>query len=151
METIRVTSLILLLIFNLLTGEVLASSFKAVTTSSGEKLCAVAKPSDTVMNVRSVTQCGAICMTDILCATYSFKKDLKQCDLYDCMAPQNYAAVPGCSSYTLQGNWFSIILRDEAWRKERHECCAHYYLRVHLFFIYLLLNHARSTIWFDSF
>jgi len=148
-------SLISFLVFHLLTVEVLTSSFKAVTSSSsGEKLCAVAKPSDTLMNVRSAIQCGAICMADILCVSYSFKKDLKECDLYDCTAPQNYSAVLGCSSYKLQGKWFYIILRDGAWRKERHECCVHYYLRVYLFiylFIYPLLNHARSTLWFDLF
>jgi len=103
METIRVTLLILFLIFNLRTGEVLASIFKAVTSSSGKKLCAVAKPSDTVVNVRSDIQCGVICMADILCETYSYKKDLRECDLYDCTAPQNYSAIPGCISYKLQG------------------------------------------------
>jgi len=109
METIKVTSLILILVYHLLTGEVLALYFEVVTSSSGEKLCAVDKPSDTVMNVRSTIQCGAICMADILCGTYSFKKDIKECDQYDCTAPQNYSAVPGCSSYKLQGKLGFII------------------------------------------
>jgi len=109
METIIVTSLILFLIFNLFAGEVLASNFEAVTSSTGEKLCTVDKPFDTVMNVRSDIQCGAMCMADILCGTYSFKKDIKECDLYDCTAPQNYSAVPGCSSYKLQGKSGFII------------------------------------------
>jgi len=98
-----VTSMIIFLTFNLFTGEVLASNFEAVTSSTGEKLCAVDKPFDTVMNVRSDIQCGVICMADILCETYSFRKDLKECDLYNFTAPQNYSAVPGCSSYKLQG------------------------------------------------
>jgi len=102
-ETMKVTSMIFFLTYNLFAGEVLASHFEAVTSSSGEKLCAVDKPSDTVMNVRSAIQCGAMCMADILCGTYSFKKDYKECDMYDCTAPQNYSAVPGCRSYKLQG------------------------------------------------
>jgi len=109
METIIVTSLILFLIFNLFADEVLASNFKAVTTSTGEKLCTVGEPSDTVMNVRSDIQCGAICVADEFCETYSYKKDIKECDLYECMAPQNYSAVPGCSSYKLQGKSGFII------------------------------------------
>jgi len=103
METMRVTSLIFFFIFNLLTVEVLTANFEAVTSSTGEKLCSDAEPSDTVMNVRSVIQCGAICIANDFCETYSFKKDLKECNLYDCTAPQNYSAVPGCSSYKLQG------------------------------------------------
>jgi len=107
-ETMKVTSMIFFLTFNLFTDEVLASHFEAVTSSSGEKQCAIDKPSDTVMNVRSDIQCGAICMADELCETYSFKKDLKQCDLYDCTAPHNYSAVPGCSSYKLQGKLYCM-------------------------------------------
>jgi len=55
------------------------------------------------MNVRSAIQCGAICMADEFCETYSYKKDLKECDLYNSTALQNYSAVHGCSSYKLQG------------------------------------------------
>jgi len=108
METIIVSSLILFLIVTRLTIEVMTSNFEAVTSSTGEKLCSVAKPSDTVMNVRSDIQCGTICMSDKFCETYSYKKELKECDLYDCTVPQNYSAVLGCSSYKLQGK-FSLI------------------------------------------
>jgi len=103
METMRVTSLVLFIIFNLLTVEVLIANFEAMTSSTGEKLCSDAEPSDTVMNVRSVIQCGAICIANDFCETYSFKKYLNECDMSDCTAPQNYSAVPGCSSYKLQG------------------------------------------------
>jgi len=102
-ETVSLTLLIIFLTFNLLAVEVLTSKFDAVTSSSGQKLCAVAKPSDVVLNVRSVILCGAICLGDELCVAYNYKNVLEECDLFDCSVPQNYSAVSECSSYKLQG------------------------------------------------
>jgi len=108
MVTASTSSLMLFLALNLITVKVLASNFVAVTSSNGEKLCAVDKPSEVALNVRSAVKCGVICLADIFCEAYGFKEPLEECDLYDCKAPTNYSAVPGCSTYTIQGK-FSFI------------------------------------------
>jgi len=102
--TMRIMLLMLSLVFHMITVEAQTSiNFEAVTSSTGEKLCGTDKPSDVASNVRNVIRCGAICMVDDTCETYSYKNATKECDMYVGTAPKNYSIVPGCSSYTRQG------------------------------------------------
>jgi len=100
----RALFLTLFLTSNPITIEGLASGiFEAVISSVGENLCAINEPNDVALNVRSVIKCGAICIADAFCVTYSFKSAVNECDLFGYTAPQSYAVVPGCRSYKLRG------------------------------------------------
>jgi len=106
--TMRVMILMLSLVVDMIPVEAQTSTnFDAATSSTGEKLCAADKPFDVASNVRSVIQCGAICMVHDTCETYSFKDTTKECVLYVGRAAQTYSVVPGCSSYIRQGSGVS--------------------------------------------
>ena len=98
----KVPFLELVFTFHLIAVEAQTTSFEAVTSLSGEKLCSIAEPMEVELNVRSVIRCGTICSANDFCQMYGYKSVLNYCDLYDSTSPQNYSEVPGCSSYVLQ-------------------------------------------------
>ena len=109
----KVPFLELVFTFHLIAVEAQTTSFEAVTSLSGEKLCAIAEPMKVELNVRSVIRCGTICSANEFCQMYGYKSVLNECELYDSAAPQAYSQVPGCSSYILQSESCFLTAREQ--------------------------------------
>ena len=67
----------------------------AVKSASGQVLCAMDVPSDTVTASR--LQCAAKCSQSVLCLDFS-TKDNNVCEVFD-FIPSSYGPVTGCASY----------------------------------------------------